>query len=357
MRLYDNHNHSQFSFDGRRASVETSAAAAKKLGLSGMCFTDHCDFFVPPMKADFEKLVPEVFDVSAQQAEIDRVSKDLLRSPNEYIFSDHENGPDGAEYISECETIPKEKLESDGFKIYKGIEIGLYGSCLAQNRGQLAAHEFDEVIASVHYIDDTDPFFGGYYVGKTWREAYGHYLETLFQEMVRLGDFDIMGHFDYVARYAPYSKTGILYRDFPDLFDAMLRYLAENGKALEINTKTYQTYSCRPFTLSPAGRPVPPPGSALAADSSASASSGSGPSSDSAVPADAVPTIERTIELDPDILRRFRELGGEMISLGSDSHDPSRPGTNFPFFVSLVRSCGFRHLVHFSARRPLFDAI
>ena len=74
MTLYDNHNHSQFSFDGKKTSVEKSASAAKDKGLSGICFTDHCDFFVPPMKAAFEHLVPETFDVRAQQEEIDRVN-------------------------------------------------------------------------------------------------------------------------------------------------------------------------------------------------------------------------------------------------------------------------------------------
>ena len=74
MGLFDNHNHSQFSFDGKKTTVEDSAAAAFAKGLDGICFTDHCDFYVPPMKAQFEHLVPEVFDVEAQQAEIDRVN-------------------------------------------------------------------------------------------------------------------------------------------------------------------------------------------------------------------------------------------------------------------------------------------
>ena len=74
MGFFDNHNHSQFSFDGKKTTVEESAAAAFAKGLDGICFTDHCDFYVPPMKAQFEHLVPEVFDVESQQAEIDRVN-------------------------------------------------------------------------------------------------------------------------------------------------------------------------------------------------------------------------------------------------------------------------------------------
>ncbi len=272
--FYDNHNHSQFSFDGSRTTIEASARAGRAAGLSGMCFTDHCDFFVPPVKAEFEHLVPEQFDIAAQQEEIDRV-RGLL--------------PD--------------------FRIFKGIEIGLEEKSREENRRLLKEWKFDEVIASVHYLDDTDPFWGGYYEGKGWKEAYGHYLETICNEMILLGDFDIMGHFDYVARYAPYPECSIFYRDFPDIFDTMFRYLAENGKALEINTKTYQDYK------------------------------------------------GRTPVLDPDILKRFRETGGEAVSLGSDSHDPARVGDKFRIYADFIKACGFTHSAHFRKRQLVLEKI
>lgn len=270
--LYDNHNHSQFSFDGGRTSVVKTVNSAIGKGLAGVCFTDHCDFFVPPMKAKYEEYVPEVFDVEARNAEIDKVNA---------------------------------KCPQD-FHVFKGIEIGVQKS----ERDKIAAHlekySFDEIIASVHYLDDTDPFWGGYYEGKTWRYAYGHYLETLYDEMVWMGDrFDIMGHYDYVTRYAPYPECSILYKDFPDILDSMLRYLAENGKALEINTKTYQDFK------------------------------------------------GRTPVLDKNILMRYRELGGEIISLGSDSHDADRVGFNFERTAALVSRCGFRYLAHFDKRKPV----
>lgn len=268
--FFDNHNHSQFSFDGVRASVESCALQGKANGLGGMCFTDHCDFYVPPMKAAYENLVEEVFDVEAQQAEIDAVNARM-----------------------------------EGFRIFKGIELGMQYSCRDRLRKHLAEHSFDQVIASVHYLEETDPFYGGYYEGKGWKTAYGHYLETIYQEMTWLGDFDIMGHYDYVARYAPYPQASILYRDFSDILDPILEYLAHEGKALEINTKTYQDYK------------------------------------------------GRTPEPDQDILLRYRELGGEFISLGSDSHDPSRVGKNFSSFAAMLKSLGFKYLTHFEARKPV----
>ncbi len=267
MELFDNHNHSQFSFDGWRTSVEQSVEAAVLKGLAGICFTDHCDFATPEM--GFENPLKEVFDVKAQQEEIDRVQA----------------------------LIPE-------IKILKGIEVGVNKGCREQLAEQLAKHEFDQIIASVHYIDGQDPFKGEYYIGKTWKEAYSYYLELLWEEMQWLGDrFDIMGHFDYVTRYGPYPETCITYKDFSDWLDPMLLFLAGNGKSLEINTKTYQNFS------------------------------------------------GRTPVLDPDILKRYRELGGETISFGSDSHNKDMPGFNFIHFAEYIKSLGFRYTAHYEKRK------
>ena len=274
--LFDNHNHSQFSFDGKKTTIEKSALSAKNKGLGGICFSDHCDFYVPPMKAAFENLVPEYFDVPEQQAEIDRVSG-LICDRN--------------------------------FKILKGIEIGMYEECREQIRKVLNDNKFDQIIASVHYIDRTDPYYGGFYDGKDWKQAYGRYLETIYREMTWLKDFDIMAHYDYIARYAPYPQASILYRDFSDILDEMFTYLTQEGKALEINTKSYQDYK------------------------------------------------GRTPQLDLDLLRRYKEMGGEFISLGSDSHDPERPGDKFGHYAELLKSLGFRWTVHYENRKPVCIAL
>ncbi len=269
MVLFDNHNHSQFSFDGKRTSVEASARAAAEAGLGGICFTDHCDHYVPPMKASFENVVPEYFNVEEQQAEISRV----------------------------------QSLIGDRTRLLKGIEIGMYEECHEQIRKVLDENSFDQIIASVHYIEKTDPYYGGYYDGKDWKQAYGTYLETIYREMKWLEDFDIMGHYDYIVRYASYPVTSIRYRDFSDIFDEMFRYLIQEGKALEINTKSYEGHR------------------------------------------------GRIVELDNDVLLRYREMGGEIVSLGSDSHEPSRVGAGFTRHAAFLKSLGFRWTAHYESRR------
>ena len=266
--LFDNHNHCNFSFDGKRTTVEASSRAAAAKGLGGLCFADHCDIFVPEQTLAFSPTSNVLVDIEAQQAEIDRVQS----------------------------LIPE-------IKILKGIEIGMHARCREEVKKVISQHNFDQIIGSIHYIEDTDPFFGSFFEGKTWQEAYRCYLETLYTEMKAWGDFDIMGHYDYIVRYCDYEQVDILYKHFSDVFDEIFRYLIHNGKALEINTKSYQNFHGRQASL------------------------------------------------DTNVLLRYKEMGGEIISFGSDSHDDFVVGTDFAKYAALAKSLGFRWSAHYEKRQ------
>ena len=267
--LFDTHNHSQFSFDGQRTTIESSARSAFEQRLAGICFTDHYDFFVPEDDPDIETVTPQTFDIPAQQTEIDRVQEQY----------------------------------ADGFKVLKGIEIGMGQESRDKAVELMQACSFDQVIASIHYLEKSDPYYGGYFRGKDYRTAYGNYLETIYNEAVVLKDFDIIGHYDYVARYAPYPQDGIVYRDFSDIFDTLFRYLIENGKGLEINTKSCSGAKGRKTTI------------------------------------------------DKNVLIRYKELGGEIISLGSDSHDAEKVADGFQIHADMLKSLGFRWTSHYEKRQ------
>lgn len=267
--LFDTHNHSQFSFDGKRTTVQDSACSAFEKGLAGICFTDHYDFFVPAEVGNYVTIQPQDFDIQAQQAEIERV----------------------------------QSLYDDGFKVLKGIEVGISIEGRSDAVEILGKHSFDQVIASVHYLENSDPYFGAYFIGKDCHHAYRTYLETIYNEAVFLKDFDIIGHYDYVARYAPYTEDSITYREHADIFDTLFKYLIENGKGLEINTKTCSG------------------------------------------------TVGRKTVIDLNVLKRYREMGGEIISLGSDSHQPVHVGEGFEEQAAMLRSLGFRWTSHYEKRQ------
>ena len=266
--MVDTHNHCEFSFDGKRTTALRSAQSAFDRGLDGIVFTDHYDIYIPDVPGE-DLPRPQDFDITAQQNEIERVNS----------------------------------LFPDSFKVLKGIEIGMNPHSMEQVCNLIKNNSFDQVIASFHYLEDSDPYYGQYFEGKDWKTAYGLYLESIYDGISKLGDFDIVGHFDYVARYAPYPQDSIRYADFSDLFDALLKYMIENGKALEINTK----------------------------------SSGSGKG--------------RATALDIDLLKRYREMGGEAISLGSDSHIPEAVADRFDIYADMLRSTGFRWTSHYEKRQ------
>ena len=266
--LFDTHNHCEFSFDGKRTTAQRSAQSAYEKGLGGIVFTDHYDLWVPDVPGEIMPW-PQNFDIMAQQTEIERV----------------------------------QNMFNDGFKVLKGIELGMNEHSRDEIRKVTATHQFDQIIASIHYLQDSDPYYRSFFEGKNWKEAYGIYLETIYNEAVILKNFDIIGHFDYVVRYAPYPQDSITYKDFSDILDTLFLYMIHNGKALEINTKQSGGGNTRPTVL------------------------------------------------DKDLLLRYRELGGEIISLGSDSHIPASVADKFSDYADFLKSLGFRWSAHYEKRQ------
>ncbi len=265
-RLIDTHTHSNFSPDSEMY-IGDAINAAIKSGLDGIAFTDHLDLKAPEGDTRF------AFDPLLQQAEI------------------------------------IEHRKRSGIELFTGIEIGLQPHNLADISSFISSCSFDTVIASIHYVDGVDPYQRQYYVEKNEQRAYGRYLELIYEMITAFPDFDILGHYDYIARYAPYNTRSILYRDFPDHLDLILRYLSFNGKALEINTNTYRFRN--------GDTPI----------------------------------------LDLNILKRFRELGGEFISIGSDAHSCDRVGEQFEYYIDLIAKCGFRYLTHFNKRSAVPERV
>ena len=275
MKFFDNHNHSTFSPDSK-SSVEEIVRSAMAGGLAGIAITDHYDIDAPSRDQEFS------FDPAKQQAEIDRVTIELAP-----------------------------QMQRSGFQVMKGIEVGLQPGSMQQIKDFTGKYKFDTVIASIHFVDGTDPYKGTYYTDKDHKEAFSHTLEVMYKTAVDFRDFDILGHYDYVARYSPYGPgcRDITLAQYGDWIEPILKFLAQEGKTFEINTKTYKNHK------------------------------------------GYVPV------LDTAILKRFRELGGDALSLGSDSHATDRIGDEFEKYAYIAKECGFRYLVYFRERKPQYYKI
>ena len=262
MIFTDTHTHSAFSRDSICSVVE-SVEAGIAARIAGLSFTDHIDIGVP------EGEVGDYFDISEQQAAI----QECVRKYGKQI------------------------------QIYTGVEVGLQTHCLPEIEKMISAHRFDIVIGSIHWVNLVDPYTGGYYRGKSLKEAYREYLEFYIDCIRGYRNFDILGHYDYISRYAPYKEKTITYRAFKDHFDTLFTIAIENGKAIELNTRSF---------LSRNGQPPP--------------------------------------QFDPDVFKRYRELGGELVTLGSDAHDTIRLAADFEYYAARLKQCGFSYLTHFKER-------
>ena len=193
-------------------------------------------------------------------------------------------------------------------EILEGIEFGY--SPLAEE--EYAAFEkkypFDYIINGVHVPEgETDCWFLEYFGGREKKERYRKYFETVSRSLDAKFDFQILGHLGYVARNAPYFDPRVYYAEFSDILDEILKKVVARGVALEINSNVRS-----------AGSPF-------------------------------IPYL--------DILKRYRELGGERISLGSDAHQVRRLFDRFDLMREGLLSLGFTRTCFFRQKQIYFEEL
>ena len=265
--MFDCHVHSKFSIDSETEIAEACEAAIS-LGLSGLAFTDHLDLDSPGSDLswypDFDKYIPE---------------------------------------ISKVQAAYKGRLN-----ILKAIEAGVQPHVISESREIVESYPFDYVLASIHIIGGIDPYFSRDYYDQPKTVAYERYLKEIYFIITHFSNYDMVGHFEYVIRYAQYADRSLRYVDHTDIFDAILNELIKQGRGFEVNTGTFRD-----------------------------------------------PT--ENVEYDASVLKRYRELGGELICLGSDAHRLNHIGIRFNYFSRLLLDAGFNYTVHFEERKPVFDRL
>lgn len=186
-----------------------------------------------------------------------------------------------------------------------GIEIGLQPHVVKKNQQVTKSYPFDFVIGSSHVVHHRDPYYGIFYEGRTEQEAYREYFESILENLHTEADFDVYGHLDYVVRYGPDKNLNYTYEKYADIIDEILRILIGKGKGIEINTAGFK------YGL---GHPNPT----------------------------------------EEILRRYRTLGGEIITVGADAHQPEHIAYDFAKVPGILKAAGFSYFTVFRQRKPEF---
>jgi len=216
------------------------------------------------------------------------------------------NIEDIEKYLSDIEELANRY--GGRLKIKRGIEIGLQPHVLEKNSIIIQSYPFDFVIGSVHLVDRMDPYRDPYYEGKSKEESYRRYYKEILDLIKVYDDFDVLGHLDYVRRYSPFTYN----EDDPilafDIVEAILKTLIDKGKGIEVNTSGYRHVSKCPL-----------------------------------------PSFI--------VVKKYRELGGQIITTGSDAHKTEFLGYEIKAAIEGLKASGFNHITSFENRKPRFIEI
>lgn len=202
----------------------------------------------------------------------------------------------------------------DRIKIRRGIELGLKKDCLDKCISLTKEYPFDFVIGSTHLVDNIDPYYDTFWSDTPEKSGILRYYETTLNNVNLGADFDVYGHIDYIIRYTPKMKQlksqGLsddtyinrLTSDSMDIIEQILKTLIYNGKGIEINTAGFK------YGL---GHPNP----------------------------------------HEKILKLYCELGGEIITIGSDAHECKHLAYDFEKVPEILKKCGFRYYSEFTGRK------
>ncbi len=190
-----------------------------------------------------------------------------------------------------------------------GLELGDTTDSRAEVAAESDVLPLDFKLLSRHVIGGVDPYYGmKFFANRTRAQAAREYCEAMYKSVTQLPDYDAVAHIGYVFKFATGDGFPPLrHCDEPDLLDAILNHLVHNGKALEINTSRFNKFG------------------------------------------DGMPGT--------DILKRFRELGGELVTLGSDSHATDTVAQGFAEMTQRIKECGFDYLATYEQRKPVMFKI
>ena len=200
----------------------------------------------------------------------------------------------------------KEKYEKQ-IDVILGVEMGLGTHLVDQFEAMAAKYPFEFIIGSTHELNKRDiyDFREEVFAGKTKQQAYELYFTETLNNIKHFSAFNVYGHLDYVPRYGIYADNSLRYDDFKDVIDDVLRALVDSGKGLELNTSGFR------YGLG-----------------------------------HAHPQL--------DILKRFKVLGGDIVTVGSDAHRPLAIAEHFDKAADILKAAGYKAYTVFKERKPVW---
>jgi histidinol-phosphatase (PHP family) len=199
-------------------------------------------------------------------------------------------------------------LSAPGLSIRRGAEVSLSKWSTPMVEHDLRQRPYDFIIGSLHFLRDRDIYVDDeFWAEHPQQEVIREYFEEILECIQAFDNFDVLGHLTYISKCPSNpNRCAIEYRDHRDVVDEIFKVLIDKGKGLEINTS-------------------------------------------------AVDIIGAFLP-EAAYLRRFKELGGEIITVGSDAHQAHRVGQYTGKACALAMEI-FGHVCTFENRRPIFHKL
>ncbi len=195
-------------------------------------------------------------------------------------------------------------MYADRLRVYTGIELGQPTQDMKAAKEALSLGDYDFVLGSLHNLRGEQDFYFLEYDQESSLRLIERYFDELL-ELARCDCFDSLAHLTYPFRYInahPEINADVM--QFAPQLDAVLETIIKNGKALEVNTSGLRQ------------------------------------------------AIGKTLP-DENVVRRFRELGGKYVTIGSDAHRWSDIGAGIEDGLNMLLKCGFTHFTVYSKREPV----
>lgn len=209
------------------------------------------------------------------------------------------------EYISRSvlQTSKARAMYHDRIRVYTGIELGQPTQDVKAADDALSLWDYDFVLGSLHNLRNEQDFYFLEYTEENACFLLDRYCDELL-EVARQNLFDSLAHLDYPLRYI-IGNAGLKLdlRHFYEKTDEILKTLVKNDKALEINTSGLRQII---------GRTLP----------------------------------------EMSVIKRFRELGGKYITLGSDAHRWGDICSGIENGLDMLHECGYTHFTVYEKHNP-----
>lgn len=241
---------------------------------------------------------------------------DIIKTKNiGAILTEHMdlNYPDDNMFKLDIDEYIKSSNKYRADNLLIGIEIGFDdGIWLEKCKETANRNEFDFILGATHIVDGIDLYEDAFYkdtkTGEIYdiESVYNKYFDTMLKLVKKNTYFDSMAHIDYIARYSKrfYSDSEIHYDKYSNIIDKVLKEVVSMEKALEINTRRL-------------------------------GEKGAG---------------ENLIK----IYKRFRELGGRFVTIGSDSHNKDSIALNFKYAREIAKDANLTP-VYFKNRKMIIE--